>query len=98
LFPKTAEAFTPAARIPRQFSGTEQLRGNLKVCLPYKHLFDRMFLLLHKLFWDARRYAVSEVLFIIPTRSLNRNLNQFELSFIARGILIISVVCQILST
>lgn len=34
---------------------------------------------------------------IIPTRSLNRNLNQFELSFIARGISIISVVCQIWS-
>lgn len=34
---------------------------------------------------------------ITPTRSLNRNLNQFELSFIARGISIISVVCQILS-
>ena len=34
---------------------------------------------------------------IIPTRSLNRNLNQFELSFITRGISIISVVCQIWS-
>ncbi len=34
---------------------------------------------------------------IIPTRSLNRKLNQFELSFIARGISIISVVCQIWS-
>lgn len=34
---------------------------------------------------------------LIPTRSLNRNLNQFELSFIARGISIISVVCQIWS-
>lgn len=38
-----------------------------------------------------------KVRFFIPTRSLNRNLNQFELSFIARGISIISVVCQILS-
>ena len=34
---------------------------------------------------------------IIPTRSLNRNLNQFKLSFIVRGISIISVVCQIWS-
>ena len=33
----------------------------------------------------------------IPTRSLNRNLNQFELGFIACGISIISIVCQIWS-
>jgi len=39
---------------------------------------------------DATRY-------IIHARSLNRNLNHFELSFIARGISIISVVCQIWS-
>ena len=41
------------ARIPRQLSGTLQLRGNLKVRLPYKPLFDWMLLLLHKIFWDA---------------------------------------------
>ena len=34
---------------------------------------------------------------LIPTRSLNRNLNQFKLSFIACGISITSVVCQIWS-
>ncbi len=41
--------------------------------------------------------AASRRFSIIPTRSLNRNLNQFELSFIACGISIISVVCQIWS-
>ncbi|MGN0595181.1 MAG: hypothetical protein ACI4I6_08475 [Hominimerdicola sp.] len=56
MFPKAAAAFTPAARIPRQLSGTEQLRGNLKVRLPYKPLFDWMILLLHKLFWDASSF------------------------------------------
>lgn len=45
----------------------------------------------------AGNYAVSKSAFIIPTRSLNRNLNQFKLSFIARGISIILVVCQIWS-
>lgn len=34
---------------------------------------------------------------IIPTRSLKHNLNQFELSFVACGISIVSVVCQILN-
>jgi len=53
LFPKAAAAFTPAARIPRQLSGTLQLRENLKVRLTYKPLFDWMILLLHKIFWDA---------------------------------------------
>jgi len=59
LFPKAAAAFTPAARIPRQLSGTLQLRGNLKVRLPYKLLFDWLLLLLHKIFWDAKITPVS---------------------------------------
>jgi hypothetical protein len=62
LFPKAAAAFTPAARIPRQLSGTLQLRGNLKVRLSIKPLFDWMILLLHKIFWDACGISAAKIL------------------------------------
>ena len=38
---------------PRQLSGTEQLRGNPKICLFLKLLFGWVNLLLHKLFCNA---------------------------------------------
>lgn len=59
-------------------------------------------LLTHKKSYPIRKsnqiaLIFSGNIYIIPTRSLSRNLNRFQLSFIARGISIIPVVCQIWS-
>ena len=84
----------PSAFSKTAGSFSEPAVFGLYIVLPIQ-CFVKMFCL--HFFMTTAASAAGSASGIIPTRSLNRNLNQFELSFIARGISIISAVCQIWS-